>query len=272
MAAPDPIELGRQIRVLGCVGLEALRPLRLRRLPALADPGEQLADLVGDREGLLVGPAEVLLGQLDLLLAQGRAVSGAGVLLVRAAVADVGGQGDEGGPVCDALCLADRELDLLQRGLLRTLVDVPAVGVESLGDLLVEGEVRCALDRDLVVVIDRDQLAEPEVARKRSRLGGDALLHVPVAADHVGVMVDHLVVAAVVVGGVAGLGEREADAVGEALPERPGRDLDPRRDPVLRVARALAGPLAERLQVVEGEGRTRTGAAASTAACRRGRG
>ena len=47
------------------------------------------------------------------------------------------------------------------------------------------------------------------------------------------------------------LGDRHADAVGEALAERPGRRLDAGRVPELGVAGRARAPLAELLQVVE---------------------
>ncbi len=45
--------------------------------------------------------------------------------------------------------------------------------------------------------------------------------------------------------------ERNADRVGEALAERPGRGLDARRVTVLRVTRRLRVQLAEVLELVE---------------------
>ena len=52
------------------------------------------------------------------------------------------------------------------------------------------------------------------------------------------------------------LGDRHADAVGEALAERAGRDLDAGRDVcavALRVARRDRAPLAELLELVQRE-------------------
>ena len=65
-----------------------------------------------------------------------------------------------------------------------------------------------------------------QVAGERRGFAGDAFHHVAVAGHDVGVVVEE--VAAV---GVRRrqlrLGDREPDRVGEALPERSGRDLDP---------------------------------------------
>ncbi len=178
---------------------------------------------------------------------------GGGALLVRRAEADDRRQHDQRGLVLDALRLEDRLLDLVQARVLRQRVHRPAVGLEALRHLLPEGEVGRALDRDLVVVVDRDQLAEAEVAGERGSLRGDALLHVAVAGRDVGEVVDDLAALAVVALGPDRLGEREADGVGEALAERAGRDLDARRDAVLGVAGAATADLAEVLDVVEAE-------------------
>jgi len=54
-------------------------------------------------------------------------------------------------------------------------------------------------------------------------------------------------------GGEHGLGQREAHGVAESLAERPGGHLHPWHVPALGVARREAAPLAERVEVVEGE-------------------
>ena len=78
----------------------------------------------------------------------------------------------------------------------------------------------------MVVVVDVDEPAQPEVAGERRRLVADALHEVAVAADHEGVVVDE-------VGAEArpqpALGDAHAHAVAEPLAERAGGDLDARR-------------------------------------------
>ena len=67
---------------------------------------------------------------------------------------------------------------------------------------------------------------EPEVAGQRGRLVADPFFEVAVGAEDEGVVVDQL-------GSEAGpqppLGQAQPDAVGEALAERAGGDLDARR-------------------------------------------
>ena len=76
---------------------------------------------------------------------------------------------------------------------------------------------------------------------------------VAVRDDAVGVVVDHLVPGPVVLGGEERLGDREADAVGKALPERAGRQLDAGGDADLGVPRRDAAHLPELLQILDAD-------------------
>ena len=108
-------------------------------------------------------------------------------------------------------------------GDLAEVLDVPAVGLEALADVVGERELGRAVDGDVVVVVDADQPSEAEVPGERRRLVADALHQAAVAGDHAGVVVDQLAAEAVA---QHPLGDGHADGVGEALPERAGRDLD----------------------------------------------
>ena len=130
---------------------------------------------------------------------------------------------------------------------------VPAVCVEAPGDVLRPRHRRRPVELDAVVVVEVDELAEPEVAGERRRLGGDALLQVAVGDDPVDAVVDQRMVGAVELGREAAFGDRHADPVGEALAERTGRRLDAGRQAVFGMAGRARAPLAERLQVLEGD-------------------
>ncbi len=130
---------------------------------------------------------------------------------------------------------------------------VPAVGVEALRHVLRERHRRRAVELDVVVVVQDDQLAEAQVAREARRLRGDALLQVAVAGDHVRPVIDDRAAVAVELRPEPPLGDGHADRVREALTERPGRRLDPRRQPRLRMTRGPRAPLAEPRQLVERE-------------------
>ena len=127
-------------------------------------------------------------------------------------------------------------------------LDVPAVRLEALARVVAVGELGRAVDRDVVVVVHVHEAAELEVTGERGRLVADALLEVAVARD------DERVVAHDVgaePGPQVALGDAHPDAVREALAERAGGDLDATRVEVLGMARRLAAPLAELLQIVD---------------------
>ncbi len=172
------------------------------------------------------------------------------VLLVGRAAADVGAHGDQRRLAGLGLGRGDRSVDRVDIVAVGYALDVPAVGLEALAHVLGEGEVGGAVDGDVVVVVEEDQLAELLVAGEGGGLAADALHHAAVAGQHVGVVVDDVVAEG---GGEEALGDGHADGVGDALAERAGRRLDARRVPVLGVTRRAAAPLAEGLEVVDAQ-------------------
>ncbi len=131
---------------------------------------------------------------------------------------------------------------------------MPAVGLVPLQDVLGERGGGVALDGDVVVVVEEDQVAELLMTGQRRRLGGDALLEVAVADDRPDRVVEGRLAlgrlrveqAALVAGG-----HRHAHRVGHALAQRTGRGLDARRVPVLGVARRPGAVRAEGLEVLQ---------------------
>jgi hypothetical protein len=86
------------------------------------------------------------------------------VLLARAAIGDVGVSDDQG-------WLRRLSLSRMQSGVNRCdivaitdLLYMPAVGVEALAHLFGEGAIGGAVDRDVVVVIEVDQLSELQMS------------------------------------------------------------------------------------------------------------
>ena len=127
---------------------------------------------------------------------------------------------------------------------------MPAVGRKARGHILAHGDVRVALDGDVVVVVEQDQLAQAQRARQGRSLGGDALHHAAVAADGVGVVIDDRESRAVELGRQVRLGHRKAHGVGHALAQRAGGRLHAHGVAVLGVAGRPGAPLAERLEVI----------------------
>ena len=94
-----------------------------------------------------------------------------------------------------------------------------------------------AVDRNPVVVVEGDQLAELLRACERARLVRDAFHHAAVAEEDVRVVIDYRQVGPIELGRQMLLGERHADGVGDALAEGPGRRLDAELELTLRVSR-----------------------------------
>ena len=204
---------------------------------------------VGGNEEVLRRQTEDDLGLGDLLGAERLAVRGRRVHAGRGREADVAAETDEGRLVGDGHAPPQCGLERVEVvGDLADLVDIPAVRPEAHAGVVAIGQLRRAVDGDVVVVVDADQLAEPEMAGQRPRLMADALHEVAVAHDHEREVVAHV---GAVSGPQVGLGYGHADGVGDALPERAGGDLDPRGVTELGMARRLRAELPERLEVVE---------------------
>jgi len=217
-------------------------------------------DLVLDDEGLLRVEAENPLGRGDLLGPELGAVDAAGVLLVRGRPADDRAQRDHRGLGGLGLGRADRRVELLH--VLHVVPGlrpvhpghVPAVGLVAAEHVLGERHVGVVLDRDVVLVVDHHQVAQLLDPGQRGRLGGDALLQVPVGGDDVdGVVEDGLPGRGVGVEQAPGvaLGVGEAHGRRQALTERTGGDLHPGGVPVLRVPRGLRPPGPQGLDVLQ---------------------
>ena len=134
------------------------------------------------------------------------------------------------------------------------VLHVPAVGLVAGADVLGLGDDRVVLDRDVVVVVDDDQVAEFLHRGDRGRLVGDALFDVAVGGDRVHEVVERRGAgrgARVEQAPLAARRHRHADRVAQALAERPGGGLDAGGQPVLGVAGGDRPPGAERLQVVK---------------------
>jgi hypothetical protein len=88
-----------------------------------------------------------------------------GVLPVRGAVADVAAADDQAGALGLGHRHAERAFELL--GVVGIGAQhVPAVRLEALLHVLAERQRGVALDRDVVVVVGEDQVAQPEVPRQ----------------------------------------------------------------------------------------------------------
>ena len=105
----------------------------------------------------------------------------------------------------------------------------------------------------MVVVVNRNELVESEVASQRCRLVRDALLKVSVSAKNECVVVKQLWSE---LRTKRMLGKCETNCIGKALSERTRRDLDAWSVPTLGVSRRRRSKLSEVLYVIKRETKT----------------
>ena len=236
LARDRPVEPGPAV---GGQGVQAGAPGRVFRLRAHPRRPPGGAHVFRHGEGRQV-PIEGLARAGDLVRSQRGAMRAGGARLVGRAVADDGAAGDQRRAVVRLSRLdggGDRVGVVAVDG-----VGVPAIGGEPRRHVVAQGERGRAVDRDGVVVEQHDQLAEAEMAGQRGGFVADPLHQVAVRGNRVGPVIDRRVAEA---GGQHAFGERHADRRGDALAERAGRRLDPRRVAVFRVAGGAAAELAE---------------------------
>jgi hypothetical protein len=215
--------------------------------------GDRLAvhaeNLGRDPEGLVRWQTEDLLGRPHLIVTQGRPVCLRRVGELRGGVPDVAAKNKETGSVLHGHGPPQSGLERVGVvGHLAQALDVPPVGLEAFGRIVVQGDLGGAVDGDVIIVVDVDQAAESEMARDRGGLVAYALHQIAVAAQHERVVIHQV--------GTESRAEEpfrhaEADTVGNALAERAGGDLDAREVVHFGVARRAAAELAEPLQVLE---------------------
>ena len=135
-------------------------------------------------------------------------------------------------------------------GHLTQIAYVPAVRLEALRHVVAVGQLGGAVDGDVVVVVEGEQLPETQVPGQGRRFVGDALHEAAVSGEDEGPVVTHVTAET---GPDEPLGDGHADRIAEALAQRTGGHLDSVRVPVFGVARGAAAPLAELADVIERE-------------------
>ena len=234
------------------VGREALRPL-LFQLRAAGPRVPRGGDGVRDHEGREV-PIERRARGGDFLLAQRCAVSIGGPRLVGRALADHRLAADELRPARSrAVRLGRRDRGV--HGLHVVAVDVrlhvPAVRLETPRGIVGEPALGLPVDRDAVVVVEHDQLAETPRACKRAGLVRYAFHQAAIAHERISSVVDDLVPCAVEARGDQPLRERHPDGVREALSQRTGGGLDTRCHAVFGMSGGFRVQLPEMAQLVD---------------------
>jgi hypothetical protein len=130
---------------------------------------------------------------------------------------------------------------------------LPAGGCKPPIDILGESEGRRSRQDDPVIVVQNDELSQPEMTGQGGSLGGEPLHEVAVACEDIGEMIHHPVIRAVEAGSQMGLSDRHPHRCAESLTKGSRRHLRPRGMTALRMAGRLAPPLPEGLQIFEGK-------------------
>ena len=126
--------------------------------------------LVGYDKRLIRIEAEEFFGFAQVFVAQRGAVGFAAARLW-GAVADLGSDGDDRRAFGVGLSRPDCRVDGLEIVAIGDLLGVPAIGVEAGHAVFGKGEVGGSVERNQVVVVEIDQLAQLEVPGQRSRRG-----------------------------------------------------------------------------------------------------
>ena len=141
-----------------------------------------------------------------------------------------------------------------------TAFHIMAVGVDHLpsgepeasAHILGDGEIGAAVVGHPVVVPEHAKLAEAQVAGQRNDLLRDAFLQAAVADKRPRAVVDDVVAECRV---EPGLGDGHADGIGDTLPERARRDLDPEIGRAFGMSMRVGAEFAEALDLIERETR-----------------
>ena len=128
---------------------------------------------------------------------------------------------------------------------------MPLVGFETPAGILGESQIGASFNGDPVVVVQVDQVSQPEVTSERCSLRGDALHQVAIGHYRIDVIVKERKVRGIEARCKMPLGNGHTDPISEPLPERAGGRLDARRVAVFRVTRRFAFPLPEVFQFFE---------------------
>ena len=127
---------------------------------------------------------------------------------------------------------------------------LPAIGFKALDGVVGEPAFHIAINRDAVVVVEGNQLAQAPGAGQRAGFVRNAFHQAAITQEHPGVVIDNGVAVAVEFSRQDFFRQRHAHRVGDALTQRAGGGFHARRVAVFRMAGGFAVPLTEGFQVV----------------------
>ena len=245
-----PLKLRRRLRKCGFVPGKQLVPLRLGGRATLHRFAPVSQRFVRHIKILVLGEPEELFRRRCIRCAHGFAVHFI-CSRKRAAVADNGAHGNQRWFADLGLRRYDGLLNTLHIVAVHHPLHMPAVRLEAVVNILGKAPVGRPIERDQIVVVKHNQLAQPERSRQRGRLMRQALHQIAVAAHDKRVMIHHVEARPVVRRGQMLLRNSHAHAHSESLSKGTSRRLHAIGQAVLRVPRRLRSPCAEALQIVQ---------------------
>ena len=150
-------------------------------------------------------------------------------LLVGASLTNDGLTTDQRRTVSLRLSRAQRRLHRRRIVTVYRWYDMPAVGFKSTRCIVRKPTLHLAINRDAIVIVDRDQFAQTQRAGQRAGFVGYPLHQTAVSQKHPGVVVYNRMSLAIELCCQSSLSDGHPDCVCQPLPERPGSRFHTRR-------------------------------------------
>ena len=203
-----------------------------------------------DGERFFICPPQTFFSQMHFLFTQWLTMGRGSASLIRATVANDSPTDNQTGATTFYL---SHTYGLSHTSYVHTIDrpnDMPAIGLEPLGHIFGEGNIGIPLDRNIIVIIQIDKFTQTQRSRQRGCLRGDTLLKVTVRNDGISVMVNDIMPRSIVICCQPLFSNRHTHAIGKPLAQRPRGCFHAGDNPILRVARRLATPLSELLELL----------------------
>ena len=128
---------------------------------------------------------------------------------------------------------------------------MPVVRFEALQHIVVVAQLCWTIERNQIVVVQHDQLAQRQRSGQRACLVRNAFHQIAVAAQHVRVVIHNLIAGLVVDGAKMLLRDRHSHSHRQSLPQRTRRHFHAIRVAVFGMPRRARVPLPESLQIFD---------------------
>ena len=205
----------------------------------------------GNEELGIFRPAVGGFGESNFFGAERRTVDFRRILHVRATEANVISDADERRFFVLRFRQRNSRIDSFQIGAIFDAQNVPLMRFKASTNVFCKADIGRAVDRNVVVIVEHDELAQSQMPSNRRRFGANAFHEATIATNRIRIVIDDVVTGAVITRREVRFGNRKSNGIGNALPEWARRRIDSRRDVVFRVTRRNASHLAELFQIVE---------------------